>query len=179
VVGSLSIAAQYQVLHLIGSLNCARIEIEYNDAFLEQSVDEFAGPYREQLREASVAHDCVILQLAALAGEVQRLWQSAAAMGLDRVDVSRRIDELLTVIVSGELQRFRGYIATGGTTAHSLYRLLDANGLWLDSQEVLPGTPGARLTGGPFEGKSFIAKPGSQGEDDALLRLVQYVRGKR
>ncbi len=178
VVGSLSIAAHYQVQRLMEASACSRVEIIYDEMFLEQPVSEFAKPYRDQLRQAATTYDCVILQLAALAGDVQRIWQSAALVGLDRGAISKRIDDLLAAIVLDNLDRFSGFIATGGTTAHDLYKLLDAGGLRLDAQEVLPGTPGAQIVGGPFAGKPFIAKPGSQGDDDALLRLVQYVRGK-
>jgi uncharacterized protein YgbK (DUF1537 family) len=69
-----------------------------------------------------------------------------------------------------------GFIATGGATAHGLFSLLGADGFQLEMREVLPGTPGARLVGGPYDGVPFVAKPGSQGGEDALVRLARYIR---
>ena len=179
VVGSLSIVAHYQVQYLMKNADCGRIEIDYDGGFLENSIEDFAQPYREQLRQAASEHDCVILQLGALAGEVQRLWQTAEMLGMDRTVVSRRIDDLLRAVMLDNLTLFSGFVATGGTTAYSLYNLMNADGLRLEAVEILPGTPGATIVGGPFDGRPFIAKPGSQGQDDALHQMVQYMRGKR
>src|SRR5690606_21791770 len=96
--------------------------------------------------------------------------------GLNREAVSRRIDSLLQYLVEPVLARVSGIVATGGSTAHSLFTQLNAYGLRLEAQEVLPGTPGARVIGGPHDGLPFVAKPGSQGDEDALVRLAQYMK---
>jgi uncharacterized protein YgbK (DUF1537 family) len=82
----------------------------------------------------------------------------------------------LKYLVDSVVGRVGGLVATGGATAHSLFTQLNAQGLRLEAQEVLPGTPGARVKGGPYDGLPFVAKPGSQGDEDALVRLAHYMK---
>jgi uncharacterized protein YgbK (DUF1537 family) len=174
VVGSLSAAAYLQVNHLVDKLPCQLIRVEYDETFLDAPLETFAADYRKQLQAA--ASEFVVLQVAGLPDQIERLWQHALERGLNREAVSRRIDSLLQYLVEPVLARVSGIVATGGSTAHSLFTQLNAYGLRLEAQEVLPGTPGARVIGGPHDGLPFVAKPGSQGDEDALVRLAQYMK---
>jgi uncharacterized protein YgbK (DUF1537 family) len=176
VVGSLSAAAYLQVNHLIDHLPCQYIRVDYDATFLDKPIDAFGADYRERLQQATAHSDYVVLQVAGLPDQVERLWQSALERGLDREAVSQRIDALLQYLVEPVLSGVSGVVATGGATAHGLFAQINAHGLRLEVHEVLPGTPGARVIGGPHDGLPFVAKPGSQGDEDALVRLAQYVR---
>jgi uncharacterized protein YgbK (DUF1537 family) len=83
---------------------------------------------------------------------------------------------LLQAILRPVIGEFSGFIASGGATANALYHLLDADRLELEAQAVLPGVPLARLRGGAHDGAPFIAKPGSQGAEDALCHLLTAVQ---
>lgn len=175
VVGSLSTAAYQQVFRLREELPCQHIQIEYTESFLDDPVAVFAAQYRSRFAEAMQQSEYIILQLATYPEQVEQLWGWAAQRGLSRGDVSARIAGLLHEIVGPVPPPVRGCVATGGATAHSLFALMQAEGLRLEAREVLPGTPGARIVGGLLDGCPFVAKPGSQGGEDALIRLAQYV----
>lgn len=175
VVGSLSAAAQQQVDYLRRESGCVPIQVDYNPPFFDTPIAEIAGRYQEALQAAlNQPGACVIFQLSVSADKAQGVWQRAAERGLDQVAVSTRIDRLMAMVLEPVLPDCGGFVATGGATANTLFQLLKADGLALDAAEVLPGTPGARLIGGIYDGLSFIAKPGSQGDADALARLVDY-----
>lgn len=176
VVGSLSAAAYLQVNHLVDQLSCQLVRVDYDEAFLDLPAEAYAASYRHQLQQAVMGSEFVALQVAGLPDQVQRLWQQALERGFDRDVVSHRIDSLLQYLVEPVLGRVSGLVATGGATAYSLFALLKADGLRLESHEVLPGTPGARVVGGPFDSLPFVAKPGSQGDEDALVRLAHYMQ---
>ncbi len=74
------------------------------------------------------------------------------------------------------LAQFGGFIATGGATAQMLLQLLDATLLDVLPIELFPGTPAAVLRDGAHAGKPFLAKPGAQGDENALDILLQYAQ---
>ena len=176
VVGSLSLAAKQQVDYLARRENCVHVQIKYDSAFFERSVQQLADDYRTEIQSAVDGASCLIFRVSAEPDGVQAVWQQAASFGLDKAAVAEGIAVLTSAILEPMLAQFGGFVATGGSTANGLFQLLGADGLVLDATEVLPGTPGAKLVGGEFDGIPFIAKPGSQGGEDALALLVDYVR---
>jgi uncharacterized protein YgbK (DUF1537 family) len=175
VVGSLSSAAHQQADYLARRSDCVHIQLRYDASFFDMPVAEQARQYETEMRMSLNGVSCVIFQVSVLPDEAQQLWNWAVTHGLDTAAVSDRIDALMRAILEPFLSLYGGFVATGGSTANSLFQLLKADGLRLDAIEVLPGTPGARLVGGDYDGLPFIVKPGSQGDDDALARMVDYV----
>ena len=176
VVGSLSLATHQQVDYLAQRPDCAHICIRYDSSFFDRPVAEQAQQYRSAMELSSNHVSCVIFQMSVLPEAARQLWHQAAAYGLDATAVSERIDAVMKATLEPFLPQYGGFVATGGSTANSLFQLFQADSLSLEGLEVLPGTPGARIVGGGYDGLPFIAKPGSQGNDDALARLVDYVR---
>jgi D-threonate/D-erythronate kinase len=176
VVGSLSLAAQRQALHLQETADCACIQMEYTPALFDLPAEEFVARYQARLGTAITNHANVVLQLSSVPAQVHEIRQWAADRGLGHEAISQRLDGILSALVQPMLPRFAGFVATGGATAFSLFQLFNAEGLRIDGHEVLPGTPGSRIFGGAYDGVPFIAKPGSQGDDDALTRLGEYVQ---
>lgn len=176
VVGSLSAAAYRQVEFAKDELDCQHVQLIYDAALLVENVHDLAAKYRLVLDTALDISECVILQVSGLPDQTEALWRLAEEQGLNRAQVAARIDDLLRQILTPLPTGLGGIIATGGATAYSVFALLNAAGLQIDVREVLPGTPGARIIGGPYDRLPFIAKPGSQGAEDALMQLVRYVR---
>jgi D-threonate/D-erythronate kinase len=172
--GSLSAAALRQVAVLNLQSDCMLIAVPYDQSFFERSVEEFGRQTLNTLSEALARGSSVILQLSS--ADASQIWKWGRARGYDASAVSARIDALLRYLLQPVLPHCRGFIATGGSTAHNLFGLLDAAGLRIGLRELLPGTPEAYIYGGAFDGLPFVIKPGSQGEDDALLRLFEFVR---
>jgi D-threonate/D-erythronate kinase len=174
VAGSLSAAALRQVAVLNLQSDCVLIAVPYDQSFFEHSVEEFGQQTLNSLSETLSRGSSVILRLSY--ADAAQIWSWGAAYGYDAGAVSARVDALLRYLLQPVLPHCRGFIATGGATAHNLFQLLDAAGLRIGQRELLPGTPEAYVHGGAFDGLPFVIKPGSQGEDDALLRLVEFVR---
>ena len=66
-----------------------------------------------------------------------------------------------------------GLVLTGGETAVSVCKKLNSWGIVL-GDEVLPGIPVGELLGGEFEGLNIITKAGSFGEEDTLVKAIEY-----
>ncbi|MBZ0303721.1 MAG: hypothetical protein K8J31_28535 [Anaerolineae bacterium] len=175
-IGTLSAVAHQQVQALKDAFACAHIQVAYDETFLDRSAADYALPYRAALTDALAMYPHVILQVSTLPDQAEQLWYEAMLRGIDRAEIAARIDALVRAVLTPMPVGLGGFVATGGTTAFSLFGLLGADGLRLETREILPGTPGARIVGGPHDGLPFIAKPGSQGADDALVRLARYVQ---
>ncbi|HHY52527.1 MAG TPA: four-carbon acid sugar kinase family protein, partial [Clostridiales bacterium] len=73
--------------------------------------------------------------------------------------------------------RPRGVFLTGGDTAISFMRALEASGSMIQT-EILVGIPMMRLRGGPWDGLKIITKAGAFGREDAIdfaLRKLKEV----
>lgn len=176
VVGSLSAAAYEQVAYLKRALRCPHIQVRYDESFLNADVEAYARDYQASLQAALEDAPFVILQVSGALPEVELLWRTADRLGMERSTISARVDAMLQAIVKPLLPEIGAVVATGGSTAHSIFSLTQADALQLATHEILPGTPAARLMGGAYTGMPFVAKPGSQGDRDALVRLAQHVR---
>ncbi len=176
VVGSLSAAAYQQVQYVKNELDCQHVQLRYNEELLDGDISDLAAQYRLELDTALDSSGCVILQVSGFPDQIEWLWQQAADRGLNRTAVAERLDQLLGQLLTPLPTNLAGVVATGGATANRVFSLLNAAALRVDVREVLPGTPGARIIGGPYDGLPFIAKPGSQGSDAALAQLVRYIR---
>jgi uncharacterized protein YgbK (DUF1537 family) len=61
-------------------------------------------------------------------------------------------------------------LLTGGETAYSVCRAIEATGIALDGQ-LEPGLATGRLLGGPFAGLTVVTKAGGFGDPETLVRL--------
>ncbi len=176
VVGSLSDMANRQVGVLQRDLPCTHIQPDFDGSFLEQSPEAFAVPYAETL-QAQVGSSAVsIVQVSAPRPVVDALRHLGETRGHDPGDLAERVERLTQAIVRPVLDRFDGFVATGGTTATGVLALFDSEGLALEGSEVTAGVAFARVQGGAFDGCPFVIKPGSQGAEDALVQLVLAVQ---
>jgi uncharacterized protein YgbK (DUF1537 family) len=75
-----------------------------------------------------------------------------------------------------EKVRLGGLVLTGGDLAMGVCERLSSSALLIE-EEVLPGIPCSTLADGPFKGLRMVTKAGGFGEEDALWRIIQYLRG--
>lgn len=68
-------------------------------------------------------------------------------------------------------------ILTGGETAMSVIRLLQAEGIKIEG-ELLEGIMKGHLTGGKWDGMTVVTKAGAFGNEDALKNVVKILEGK-
>jgi uncharacterized protein YgbK (DUF1537 family) len=178
VMGSLSAAAGRQIARLTEQAAAAHIAIDYDRTFFDMRIEDIASTYTPSIKQALARGMPVLLQVSTTSERAAQIWEWAAQRGGDRRFVSDRIDSLLEHLVRPVLPLCAGFIASGGATANVLFRLLDAEGLRLGSREVMPGVPASWVSGGPYDGRPFIAKPGSQGTDEALVHLLQFTQSQ-
>ncbi|MGI6031274.1 MAG: four-carbon acid sugar kinase family protein [Eubacteriales bacterium] len=74
-------------------------------------------------------------------------------------------------------ERVTGVVATGGDTALQVCRAMGTGRLTLEG-EVAPGIPAGRMLGGARDGLRMVTKSGGFGQEDALVRAVEYLRGR-
>ncbi len=69
-----------------------------------------------------------------------------------------------------------GLVLTGGDLALGVCRRLSSSALRIE-EEVLPGIPCSTLVDGPFRGLPVVTKAGGFGEEDALWKIIRYLKG--
>ncbi len=90
---------------------------------------------------------------------------------------SRVLNTFLKGLVGNILDgaHYAGLVLVGGDTAHSVLTGLRAEGVRLDT-EILPGISMGTIVGGDADSKTVVAKAGGFGAEDALVRVVEYLR---
>jgi len=71
-----------------------------------------------------------------------------------------------------------GLVLTGGAIAFATCQALGIVTLEIEG-EVAPGIPAGVVVGGEREGMRLVTKAGGFGEEDALLKAIEYLRGGR
>jgi uncharacterized protein YgbK (DUF1537 family) len=82
-----------------------------------------------------------------------------------------------TVVRVVHRQMLGGLFLTGGDIAVGTCRTLDVRALRI-VQEIQPGIPGGRLTGGRCDGLWVVTKAGGFGDENALLEIASYLHGE-
>lgn len=73
--------------------------------------------------------------------------------------------------------RLGGLILTGGDLAMGVCTFLESSALSIE-EEVLPGIPFSQLIDGPYQGLQVVTKAGGFGQEDALVKIVKFLRGQ-
>ena len=68
----------------------------------------------------------------------------------------------------------KGLILTGGDTAVSICQEINAYGIQI-MKEISPGIPAGLIIGGKLSGLSVVTKAGGFGEEDAILKSIEYL----
>ncbi len=105
--------------------------------------------------------------------------RAASEKGMALEQVSFYTQDRMGQIARLVLEQFRpsGVFLTGGDTAISFMRALEASGSMIQT-EILVGIPMMRLRGGPWDGLKIITKAGAFGREDAIdfaLRKLKEV----
>jgi D-threonate/D-erythronate kinase len=172
VAGSTSEMTRRQVARLEATLDARSVVLDLDASFFRMPLDEFAAPYLERLR---AGHD-ILLHTSASHEAYDRVRRLAVDFGISDTELVARVETLLQRLVGPSLARCKAFVFSGGNTAQSVYRLLHAKGLTISRHEVLPGTPVAKVRGGPYDGRLFLTKPGSFGTADDLAIMLNFAK---
>ena len=105
------------------------------------------------------------------------LGPAEVASGDGLLQSSRRLNLYLQELVAGLLKSasYGGLVLVGGDTAHSVLMGLRAKGIALET-EILPGISMGIVTGGDADTKPVATKAGGFGDEDTLVRVIEYLR---
>ena len=114
------------------------------------------------------------------------MWRDPSLGGISRVprerllQRGRRLNMFLRELMRGIFvdMKISGLVLVGGDTAHSVLSGLRAEAIRLQT-EVLPGISMGTVLGGDVHSKFLVTKAGGFGAPDALVRVMEYVRGGR
>lgn len=172
VAGSTSEMTRRQMARLEATLDAKSVVLDLDDTFFRAPLDAFAAPYIERMRGG---HD-ILLHTSASHDAFDGVRRLAASRGVSDAELAARVERLLQCLVAPFLARCKAFVFSGGNTAQAVYRLLGAKGLTVYGQEVLPGTPVAKVLGGAFDGRLFLTKPGSFGSADDLAVMLNFAK---
>lgn len=81
-------------------------------------------------------------------------------------------------IVNNCPQKIRGMILSGGDTALAVFEYLKISHVRLIN-EILPGVPYGQVMDGNFAGLTIVTKAGSFGDENALVKCIDFLIGVR
>jgi uncharacterized protein YgbK (DUF1537 family) len=120
----------------------------------------------------------VILRTTKSKDDVTQTQNYGTKLGLNELEVSKRLTSTIGNIVKRVLQRHHimSLVLIGGDTALSVMNRIGAIGAQM-IQELLPGIPVCRVIGGPFDRLTVVTKAGGFGSDDALIEIIKFLKG--
>jgi uncharacterized protein YgbK (DUF1537 family) len=92
---------------------------------------------------------------------------------------SRRLNTALSILmerVGSDVRDIGGLLLVGGDTTEAVLTGFGAHGISMRS-EIMPGISIGEIVGGDANSTPVIAKAGGFGDDEALLKMMEYLRG--
>lgn len=163
VAGSVSENAQQQLSYAIASKDIDAVLWSPSSARTAQSDDRYCSYICDLLR----ADRSVLVHTADGTKHASR--EPDESIGPIMRDFLRALVRDLPKTVSG-------FVATGGATAEALRSALGAQRVTMLGPEALPCVPFAVLEGGPFSGVPFVTKPGTFGDVQSLVKMIELTR---
>ncbi len=178
IVGSVSLVSRKQVAKLRKVLNTQVFELDPHRVIAGGEVLE--GELRRVVGEAVEVLDRrrdVVVTSASFKESADYLKEKTLEFGMKEVDVGKGVSKALGYIADAivEKSKIAWVILTGGETAVEAYKAMKALGLMIEG-EVLPGVTMSRLVGGKHEGLGVVTKAGGFGEDDTIVKAVEYLK---
>ena len=176
------------VLIVSGSLNAVSLR-QVDGAVTRPDVHEIRMNTDALLDSPGIADtefERVLSQLqAALDADLSPLltWVTAPAheASASHRERSRRLNTALSKLMGRmgpDVQDIGGLVLVWGDTAKAVLTGLGALGISMRS-EIMPGISAGTIVGGEADSRPIIAKAGGFGNDDALLKALEYLQGKR
>ena len=179
---------QYPVLALIGSISeTSRIQVEKaveNGAKRvtisipgllkkENDLNEFA---EEAVKLLNQEKDVVVVTAKTREDYLEAV-RTGESLGMSPAEVSRFTQEQIGILSTMILSQthVKGLFLTGGDTAISVSKANHASGAKTQA-EILPIVALVRLDGGDYPGLPCIVKGGAIGDEDTLVKSIQYIR---
>ncbi|MDO5348568.1 MAG: four-carbon acid sugar kinase family protein [Lachnospiraceae bacterium] len=181
-VGSVNEVASRQTQKLIGRQDVGSVVIDTSKILEgEEACRQEIDRVSEKAFMEGKQHDICCIYMSGIFSENRMdLEACAQKLGLDREEVSGRINELLAETAVRVLKKeaaYKGLFCCGGDAAVAVCKSLDAHGIFpLD--EVVPLMVYGLVMGGQQNGMHIITKGGMIGDDDTMCDCIMYFKNK-
>jgi D-threonate/D-erythronate kinase len=182
VLGSAVELARKQLDVLRATQPCALVKVDCRKLAAQDSRrDEEIADAARRLNLALRDHSILVLCTVAEASDVCSLDELAGLCGLEKHQVSERINsglsEAAALVLTGNKDRIKGLYTSGGEVTLSVVKRLGAVGFAI-RDVVLPLATYGRLIKGDCEGLAIVTKGGLVGDGQSLTQCVNYLRSK-
>jgi len=150
-------------------------EVLVNDEKLQAAAVDLADKAVTILQETGD----VILRLANSKNVVKKTIDAGESLGMSSLQVAERLLSILgdTVKEITNCYRLAGLVFIGGDTSIRMMDAIEAEGIRIEA-EILPGVPVGRILGGEHEGTLVATKAGGFGDNQTLVKVIEYMKDK-
>lgn len=173
VVGSRSATTAHQVRLAKETFKLPIVLVDSNDIIEDRYEKAVTEAVEKSLEFYNSGQKLVIIAIDSLFEEYTMVLRETAT----DTEKSLRIAESLGDIVKRLYNHIKPvtFVATGGDTAFQICDFLGSDGMEL-TDEIVPGVPIGILREGMADGNSMVTKSGSFGEEDTLVKVINYLR---
>jgi uncharacterized protein YgbK (DUF1537 family) len=121
----------------------------------------------------------IILRLASSKNVVQKTMETGESHGISRVQILARLLSILSKTVKEITNQYRlaDFVFIGGDTSASMMDAIEAEGIRIEA-EILAGVPVGKILGGEHEGALVATKAGGFGDNQTLIKIIEYMKNK-
>lgn len=173
VVGSRSATTAHQVRLAKETFKLPIVLVDSNDIIEDRYEKAVTEAVEKSLEFYNDGQKLVIIAIDSLFEEYTMVLRETAT----DTEKSLKIAESLGDIVKRLYNDIKPvtFVATGGDTAFQICDFLGSDGMEL-TDEIVPGVPIGILREGIADGNSMVTKSGSFGEEDTLVKVINYLR---
>ncbi|MEA5082777.1 MAG: four-carbon acid sugar kinase family protein [Lachnospiraceae bacterium] len=173
VVGSRSATTAHQVRLAKETFKLPIVLVDSNDIIEDRYEKAVTEAVEKSLEFYNDGQKLVIIAIDSLFEEYTMVLREAAT----DTQKSLKIAESLGDIVKRLYNDIKPvtFVATGGDTAFQICDFLGSDGMEL-TDEIVPGVPIGILREGIADGNSMVTKSGSFGEEDTIVKVINYLR---
>lgn len=173
VVGSRSATTAHQVRLAKETFKLPIVLVDSNDIIEDRYEKAVTEAVEKSLEFYNDGQKLVIIAIDSLFEEYTMVLRETAT----DTQKSLKIAESLGDIVKRLYNDIKPvtFVATGGDTAFQICDFLGSDGMEL-TDEIVPGVPIGILREGIADGNSMVTKSGSFGEEDTLVKVINYLR---
>jgi uncharacterized protein YgbK (DUF1537 family) len=173
ICGSTRTLTRLQAAAFAERLGCRLIELDASCLFDKANYLDEVERCAKDAREAMLTGTDVVVGSALDEAAEEKALKLGESLGYREAEVRALVEDALGAVSSKALDgvRVSGLILTGGATALSVCRALEVVDFEI-LEEIEPGIPLLSLGGG----LRAVTKAGGFGEEDALIKIVRYLR---
>ncbi|MGE4215011.1 MAG: four-carbon acid sugar kinase family protein [Anaerotignaceae bacterium] len=173
VVGSRSATTAHQVRLAKETFKLPIVLVNSNDIIEDRYEKAVTEAVEKSLEFYNNGQKLVIIAIDSLFEEYTMVLRETAT----DTEKSLKIAESLGDIVKRLYNDIKPvtFVATGGDTAFQICDFLGSDGMEL-TDEIVPGVPIGILREGIADGNSMVTKSGSFGEEDTIVKVINYLR---